>query len=353
MDDNSGREVRRGGTVEPANRAAVAKQQFQAPQEAAEQRYELHDPRSSLTYRAKTFDEMLAKAEQLGALRFVSVDPAGKRTTISRTAGGWQHGDRQPAQAPSEEKTNPVNVIPIAAQKPSAEAIVARIDVDAERQARVARLEAALNERYVIRRASVKLGEMTIGQNEYRHRGDPAKVAFTESTFRLSTDNNSPSVARSMVDVAEARNWQGLRVSGNEDFKRMVWLEASVRGVKTIGYEPVPADQELLQKEREARQGNRVEPAVGTAADAKQSTRGSGGRKTVLAALEAVLIAKHVPDRQRAAVMAAAAENLAKRIRNGETHRVKVYDRSAPSQRPQVAPTRDVQRARERGGPTR
>ena len=202
----------------------------------------------------------------------------------------------------------------------------------------------------MIRRASVKLGDLTIGQNEYRHRGDPAKVAFTESTFRLSTDTNSPSVARSMVDVAEARKWQGLRLSGNEDFKRMVWLEASLRGVKTIGYEPVPGDQELLRKEREARQVNRIEPAAGASPDAKQSTRGSGSRKTVLAALEAVLIAKQVPEKQRVAVMAAAAEKLARRLRKGESHRVKIYDRSAPSQRPVPAPTRDPQRAREHAG---
>jgi hypothetical protein len=77
---------------------------------------------------------------------------------------------------------------------------------------------------------------MTLGQTEYRYRGDAARIAFRESTFRLVTDNNNPSVAWSMVDVAEARNWQGPRVSGNEDFKRLVWLEASLRGVKTIGY---------------------------------------------------------------------------------------------------------------------
>ena len=68
----------------------------------------------------------------------------------------------------------------------------------------------------------------------------------------MATDTNSSSVARSMVDVAETRNWRALRVSGNEDFKRMVWLEASVRGVKTLGYEPLSADLEVLKREREA-----------------------------------------------------------------------------------------------------
>ena len=39
----------------------------------------------------------------------------------------------------------------------------------------------------------------------------------------------------------------------------MVWLEASVRGVKTLGYEPNPGDLEVLKREREAR------PAADTA----------------------------------------------------------------------------------------
>ncbi len=234
---------------------------------------------------------------------------------------------------------------------------IAKIDAQAERNALVARLESALTDRYIIKRAPVTVGDVTIGRTEYRFRGDTSRVAFTESTFRLATDTNSPSVARSMVDVAEARNWKALRVSGNEDFKRMVWLEASVRGVKTLGYEPNPGDLEVLKREREARLVNRIEPARdasgGTAAAPaeKASARGGGGRKAVLAAIEAVLVAKKVPEKQRAAVMAAATEKLAQRIRDGQVPRVKVYDKAAPSQRPVVVPTPELQRSRERSAP--
>jgi hypothetical protein len=115
----------------------------------------------------------------------------------------------------------------------------------------------------------------------------------------------------------------------------------------------------MLRREREARQINRIEPLQGAATVsgttplAKQSERGSGGRKAVWRARGRAR-ARNVPERQREAVMAAAAENLAARIRNGETHRVKVYDKAAPSQqRPVVTPAREVQRERERGGPAR
>ena len=136
-----------------------------------------------------------------------------------------------------------------------------------------------------------------------------------------------------------------------------------MRGVKTVGYEPLSADLEVLKREREARLVNRIEPDRLSKADApgatasqteKGSVRGSGGRKAVLVAIEAVLLAKGVPTKQREAVMAAATEKLAQRIREGQSiPRVKVYDKAAPSQRPIVVPTPEVQRSRERAVPGR
>lgn len=360
-----------GGTVEPANRAPVAIAKFQTPEPKPGERYELRDPFAEVTYRANTFPEMVAKADQLGSNRFVAVAEDGKRTPIQKVDGEWQRGPQRPAlpERPldplpaRDEGPEATNVVPMpgagkAASQPEQvdTKAIAKIDAQAERAALVARLEAALLERYIVKRAPVTVGDVTIGRTEYRFRGDTSRVAFTESTFRLATDTNSPSVARSMVDVAEARNWKALRVSGNEDFKRTVWLEASVRGVKTLGYEPNPGDLEVLKREREARLVNRIEPAreanSGTAAPAeKASARRSGGRKAVLAAVEAVLVARKVPEKQRAAVMAAATEKLAQRIRDGQAPKVKVYDKAAPSQRPIVVPTPEMQRTRDRAAP--
>ena len=83
------------------------------------------------------------------------------------------------------------------------------------------------------------------------------------------------------------------------------------------------------------------------------SARGGGGRKALLAAIEALLVAKRVPEKQRKAVLAPATEKLAQRIREGQAPRVKVYDKAAPSQRPIVVPTPEVQRTRERAAPVR
>ena len=185
---------------------------------------------------------MVAKADQLGSNRFVALDEQGKRTTVQKVDGEWQRGPQRTA-APER----PINATPIRDDVPEAKNVVpmpgfskrpaqvdaadskavAKIDAQAERAALVARLETALMDRYVIKRAPVTVGDVTIGRTEYRFRGDTSRVAFTESTFRLATDTNSPSVARSMVDVAEARNWRALRVSGNEDFNHTMRLKSS------------------------------------------------------------------------------------------------------------------------------
>lgn len=362
--DDSPAWTRKGGTVEPGDRAAVAKATFQTPDPADGPRFELRDATTDLNYHAKSFDDMVVKADRVGALRFTAIDAQGQRSFVHKADGAWQRPrwvepaeparDRDARAAQNKEASKgTAKVAPLTPVAPAvqADAVVARIDAEAERGALVARLEAALNERYVIKRAMVSIGDKPVGQTEYRFRGDTSRVAFTESTFRLATDTNSPSVARSMVDVAEARDWKALRVSGHEEFRRMVWFEASLRGVRTIGYEPMPSDMAWLRSERETRQVNRIEPtaAAGSpAATGKASARGSGSRKTVLAAIEAVLVAQRVPEKRREAIMAAAADNLAKRLAAGEVHKVKVYDKAAPQQQPVVRPALEQQRARER-----
>lgn len=367
-----------GGTVEPVDRAAIAIRTFQTPEPEPGERFELRDPFTELTYRTDRYQDMVAKADQLGANRFVVVDVRGKKSFVHKIDGQWQRDEAREVQPPSAaqpakpantdpaRQTTESNVIPLPSKDRGTDTAdtpiqqtSARMDAQAEREALVTRLEAALMDRYIIKRAPVTLGDVSLGLTEYRFRGDTSRVAFTESTFRLATDTNSPSVARSMVDVAEARNWRSLRVTGSEDFRRLVWLEAAARGVKALGYEPNPADLERLKVQRDQRLTNRIEPTRDASAPQaatntdKPSGRGSGGRKTVLAAIEAILVANRVPEKRREAVMVAAAEKLAQRMRDGQNPKVRVFDKNAPSQRPVVTPQQDQQRGRERAAPAR
>lgn len=355
---------RSGGTVEPLKRAGPAKEHFQTPNAAATgDRYELRDPFAEVTYRADSLLEMVAKAESLGSTQFTAVDPEGHRTPMIKVDGQWlrdipRQVYRAAATSDPDAARTPTPATPLPQPFAAADARppTASTDAKTERAARAERLEIVLNERYIIKRARLSMGSVQVGQTEYRFRGDTSRVAFTETTFRLATETNSPSVARSMVDVAEARNWTALRVSGNEEFRRMVWLEASVRGVKAMGYEPLPADLELMHKQRESRLINRIEPTpsenLNGSAAAKTSARG-GGRKAVLAAIEAILVAKGVEAPRREAVMKAATEQLAQRIRAGQAVAVKVFDKTAASHRTVPVARPEPSRNRDRTAPQR
>jgi hypothetical protein len=352
------RDSPQGGSIEPSGTPGAA---GRAPRlrPAAGERYELTDSVDGVTHRLERLEPMIAKAEALGATRFIAVTPDGKRSSISKTSGEWTRDPPVPqVQPPSPPAPRHISeLLPPIATRTSEDPAMRQEAAD-DRQARRARIEAALNERYVIRRAPIRIGDVSIGHTEYRHRGDSTRIAFTESSFRLSTETNSPSVARSMVDVAEARGWNALQVSGHEDFRRLIWLEASLRDLKTVGYEPIPGDHERLRKEAAARSPipREARPAAGANASPggpKASGRGGGGRRAVLVALEAVLLAQRVPAAQREAVMAAAEENLRRRLDRGEIHRVRVYDKTAAPARAPALPTRVASRDHDRPPPAR
>ncbi|MFM2059778.1 MAG: hypothetical protein RLY71_4163 [Pseudomonadota bacterium] len=233
-------------------------------------------------------------------------------------------------------------------------------------------LKATLDERYVVR------------DNEYRFRGEPTKVAFVDRGASLTTDLSTPSVARSMVDLAEAKGWDALRVRGETSYRRQVWIEASLRDVKVVGYEPSREDRELLTREREARQVNRIEQgperrveqvpvsradvaaeasgerraaagegtAAATAADGSARPGGRGSsRLQVMVAMRAALDANRVDAGTAERVMKVASQRLDEMARQGRAApQVRVYDRSAPREAPlQVAPERETRDRTARG----
>lgn len=336
-----------GGAVAPAQRAAGAKSTGPAPQDR-----ERGNPFADAAHRGRGVAE---DARHTGEETVNGPWPRGARLPAAK--------DRPPVAAPrgadvlepAEGGGRRAAASPATAGKTDA-AAMSRLEAEAERAALAARLEVALKERYVVKKAPVSIGALTIGQVEYRFRSDTSRIAFTESTFRLSTQTSNPSVARSMVEVAQARNWRGLRISGADDFRRLVWLEASVRGVKAVGYEPDPRDLDMLRRERDARQTHRVEPALdasteASAARAARAPSGACGRPAVVAAIDAVLSAKKVPQARRAAVLAAVAEKLVRRERGELAPHVKVDDPSAWPQQTSPGHPRGPGRSREPTSP--
>lgn len=81
-----------------------------------------------------------------------------------------------------------------------------------------------------------------IAENKFYFRDDPNLLAFEDKGKRLATEHNDPMVARSMVELAHAKNWGSIKVKGTDEFKREVWLSASFRGIEVEGYQPREID---------------------------------------------------------------------------------------------------------------
>jgi hypothetical protein len=95
--------------------------------------------------------------------------------------------------------------------------------------------------------------------NQYFLKDAPYQLAFEDLGPYLVTEHNRPDVVESMVDMAAAKSWRRIRVSGHEAFRSEVWLQATVLGIEVSGYEPKPADLARLADARQVRLNNRIE----------------------------------------------------------------------------------------------
>lgn len=104
-----------------------------------------------------------------------------------------------------------------------------------------------------------------VAENKFYFRDDPNLLAFEDKGKRLATEHDDPEVARSMVELAEAKQWTSIKVKGTDEFRREVWLAAVLRGLDVQGYEPSDVDKmklSELQQERSARRQNTIEQGM-------------------------------------------------------------------------------------------
>lgn len=107
-------------------------------------------------------------------------------------------------------------------------------------------LSRELLKRYIV--SHEKRGLLDKGSTEFTHRSGEHQgtLAFVDTGKSISTQLDDKSTIRAMVEVAAAKNWKEITVSGTDDFKRSTWLEANLNGIQVRGYEPREADKILL-----------------------------------------------------------------------------------------------------------
>lgn len=68
--------------------------------------------------------------------------------------------------------------------------------------------------------------------------------AFRDAGRRLSANRAYPDTVADMLKVAQHRGWFRVKVTGEEAFRREVWVQARAMGLEVQGYRPRGRDRE-------------------------------------------------------------------------------------------------------------
>lgn len=93
-------------------------------------------------------------------------------------------------------------------------------------------------------------------------------LAFEDKGKFISAISSEADDVRAMIEIAKAKNWSAIKISGTEAFKKEVWLAASIQGLAVEGYKPSLQEFALLEDTKRLMQ-NKIEVAT----DKKQFTQ--------------------------------------------------------------------------------
>jgi len=95
-----------------------------------------------------------------------------------------------------------------------------------------------LNNKYLI------TGDNSKGKYYYKEK--PDLEAFRDTGEKITTNSSAISIAKSMILLAEAKQWESIKLMGSEKFKREVWMEAKLHNMEVSGYKPSAQDIQNL-----------------------------------------------------------------------------------------------------------
>jgi len=86
-----------------------------------------------------------------------------------------------------------------------------------------------------------------------RYHFDDQTVAFIDQGSRLTVKTHNTAVIKDLVEIAQARGWQSLSVTGTKSFRREAWREAYAAGLAVSGYSPTGIERAAADRDRERR----------------------------------------------------------------------------------------------------
>lgn len=68
----------------------------------------------------------------------------------------------------------------------------------------------------------------------------------------ITTKQDDRQTVAMMLDLAQSKGWQTIKLNGTDSFRREAFIEAYARGIGTEGYQPKPTDMQEVARRRAA-----------------------------------------------------------------------------------------------------
>ena len=145
---------------------------------------------------------------------------------------------------------------------------------------------------------------------------DSNRLMFEDSGEKLATSTTDKEAIADMVAYAQAKQWNSLKLTGSQEFRREAWLQAESQGIRTQGYTPKEPDLAALKSLTQERSTNAITPLQERKREAPQGK------------LPAIAAPRHDINKDQAAMHAEASKNIASNIQ-ALTQRPSMNGRSA------------------------
>lgn len=89
---------------------------------------------------------------------------------------------------------------------------------------------------------------------------DSNRLMFEDQGEKIATSTTNKDAIADMITYAKAKQWESLKLSGSQEFRREAWLQAESQGIQTQGYTPKDKDLAELKALTEARTTNIIQP---------------------------------------------------------------------------------------------
>ena len=236
--------VPRGEVVEllgENNRAAIEKQILNAPQREEVIKGELSGPQ--LHYREFTLEATgpRVEANAIEVTRLRSVESNSTPSTVGVGAAARTSSDA--AEAIDGPPTGTATDRGEGGDKGRDEArrLAAAPEKPLPKKAEHAAVPDHIASKYLVR--------------DDKYHFDDRTVAFVDKGSKLTVETHNKAVIQDLIAIAKARDWQEIKVTGTETFRREVWKESYAAGLDVKGYKPSELELQAANKERVRRNG--------------------------------------------------------------------------------------------------